>query len=202
MKITRCLTIATVLLGLTGVSRAVTYHVLDPTGFQPGAPNVTQFGTYIPFGFYDDYNPANNTYNCPGSADGCFDAVNQTGGVITSFSATFTTNTLLPPSDLADIQCPTDSYGGLVSFSVNITCSATASPTNDSFTVTFSGGGVADFSSFWIVENGIPASDFNADAGYFVVGGGAPEPSSLWLALTGLAPIGYALRRRRRAAKA
>lgn len=194
MKITRFLTIAMVLLGLTGVARAITFRVLDPSGSQPFAPNVTQFGVPLPFSFYSD--------DCPGGAEGCFDAVNHTGTVITSFSATFVTNTLLPQSDLDSIDCPTGPFGGLASFSNNITCLGTASATNDSFTVTFDGGGVQPFSSFWIVEEGIPASDFNDPAGTFTVGGAVPEPGSLWMLLTGLAPFGYALRRRGGAAKA
>lgn len=198
MKITRFLTVALMLTGLTGVARAITFHVLDPTGYQPGAPNVTQLGVPYPFTFFDDYNPSTNTFNCPNGASGCFDAVNNTGSVITSFSATFSTNTPLLATDLANIDCPTDVYGGLVSFSNNITCSVSPGTSSDSFTVAFDGGGVLPFSSFWIVEDGIPASDFNDPAGTFTVGTSmTPEPDSLWLALTGLAPLGYALRRRR-----
>lgn len=201
MKITRCLTMATVLLGLTGVARAITFHVLDPTGFPPGG-NITQFGAPVDFSFYSEGCPTE-----PGSGvEGCFDAVNDTGSVITSFSATITSNTALPTDPTTgqlELDCPTDTYAGLTSFSVNITCSIapSVSGTGDTITVSFAGGGIQPYSALWIIEEGAPAEDFDTDAGSFTVGT-TPEPSSLWMALTALVPLGYGLRRRRGAVKA
>ena len=197
MKITRFLTLAIALLGLSGISRAVTFRVLDPPGPQSvfnaanvGGPNA------IP-GFYQQcftFTAAN-----PG---GCYGVINTTTSVLTSFEGTIDSPISLPDSDDSSSICPTDGQGSLSnSFSV-VGCSIS----NNVITVDLSGApGIQGLSFFYLVETGIPAADFlsgNTYGSFTVTAAATPEPASLWMALTGLAPLGYALRRRRRGARA
>jgi hypothetical protein len=195
MKITRCLKIAIVLLGLTGVARAITFRVLDPSGPQTDFPAVNVGGANPVITFYEQCFTFDATD--PG---GCFGVVNTTNNVLTSFEATIDSPITLADSTDSSSICPTDGQGGLPNSFSTVSCSIL----NNVITIDLSGApGIQGKSFFYLVETGIPADDFLPDETYgsFSVTA-APEPSSIWMALTGLAPLGYALRRRRGTAKA
>lgn len=185
MKIFRCVMMAALMLGLSGVARAFTFQVLDPTGMQPGGAPFIFPGTSVTFSFYD----------CPSFivGDGCFAAVNDSPDVITSFQATITSSD--PITSAAD--CPTSytpSSGSTLfnAFSDVDTCAVSG----NTIDVVLGGTpGIQPGSTLWIVETGIPDANFDPGAGTFSIGA-APEPSSLWMALTAMASIGYAVRRR------
>lgn len=181
MKIFRYLATALLMLGLTGAARAFTFQVLDPSGSQGSFPSV-DIGGPNPFSFYDCTSVV--------TGDGCFGFVNNTNSYITSFSATITADV-----PITNPSCPTTSQGANNSaFSVVDTCSVLG----DTITVALSGSpGIAPGTLIWIVEDGIPDADFAANAGNFSVTA-APEPSSIWMLLTGTGAFGYVVRRRRR----
>lgn len=188
MKFLRCLVLSCFALGLTGIAHAFTFSVLDPTGQQANLPLITVTGTPIPFSFYQ----------CPPFIDptgtnttlGCFGAANGTAVPITSFSATITATSPLP-----SVSCPSGGAFGLSqAFSIE-SCAVSG----DTLTVDFAGGDVLPGSTLWILEDGVDVSDFPPGAGTFTLNP-TPEPSSLWLALTGVGPLGYAIRRRRKSA--
>lgn len=193
MKIFRYVMMAALLLGVSGVARAFTFQVLDPPGPQGLAPNIGP-GSTVTFGFY----------SCPAAIsneDGCFDAVNVSSETLTSFTATIQTNDPLSTADTSGTgaECPT-SYtpeGGnklTNAFSTVVTCTGSGNTIN----ITLSGTpGIAPLSTLWIVETGIDPSEFTANAGTFTVGP-VPEPSSIWMALSGTGVFGYLVRRRRR----
>jgi hypothetical protein len=180
MKMFRYFVLAVLVLGLSGAAHAVSFRLLDPSGTQPTFPGIDVTGTN-PFSFYDCVVV---------SADGCWGAVNNTSATITSFSATITADV-----PLTSLDCPTDDTLGLPSA---FTDAPVCNFAGDTMTVVFSGGpGVLKGSTIWIVETGLPDTDFEPDAGSFTVTT-APEPNSIWMALTSLGPLGYVVRRRRR----
>jgi hypothetical protein len=182
MKILRYVVLSVLALGLTGVANATNFRLLDPTGSQGNFPAINPTGSN-PFSFYDC------TFI---TGDGCFGAVNDTAFNITSFSATITANV-----PISSLDCPTDAFSGLNSA---FTDAPICTFSGDTMTVVFSGGpGVAPGSTIWITEDDIPDSDFDPGAGSFTVTTAAatPEPSSIWMALTGMGSLGYLLRRRR-----
>lgn len=180
MRIFRYVIVAALMLGLSGVARAFTFQVLDPSGSQDSFPTIN-IGGPNPFTFYD----------CEVvSGSGCFGFVNNTSSYISSFQATIVVDGTIG----SDPSCPTTSSGAYTSaFSVVDTCSVTGNTIN----VALSGApGIAPGALIWIVETGIPDSEFDPGAGNFTVGT-TPEPSSIWMALTGLGSLGYVVRRRR-----
>lgn len=188
MKSLRYLVAAALLLGVSSIANAFTFQVLDPNKPLKNAPVITSFNTAIDFSFYQ----------CPSFIDpsgtditlGCFAAVNGTDANIGSFSATISSTKPMSPVD-----CSTDGAYGLSGAFTEDSCSLSA----DDLTLTadFSGGDIAPGSTIWLVEDGVSIKDFKKDAGSFSVAA-TPEPSSIWLGLSGLGSIGYALRRRRR----
>jgi hypothetical protein len=167
-------------------------HVLDPSKSEKNSPDIYTLDTPIEF----------SLYTCPsfvtaGTTDpmGCYSAVNYTGSVITDFSATITATTAIP----GGLDCPTDPNGAYTLG--NGFSEATCSVSGDTMTFDFSGGDIAVGGSIWVIEDGMDAKDFKKDAGTFVLAS-TPEPSSLLLALTGVGPLGYLVRRRFRAPKA
>jgi hypothetical protein len=186
MKFLRYLIAAMLVIGITGVANAFTFSVLDPTGLQKNAPIIMDTGIPIDFSFYA----------CPASIDpsgtdktlGCFEAVNGTSGPITSFSATITAT-----KDLPAVDCSTDGAYGLSGAFTESSCSVSG----DTLTVDFTGGDVLPNSTIVIVEDGVKDSEFKKDAGTFTVNS-TPEPGTIWMALTGIGPLGYLVRRRRK----
>jgi len=183
MKIFRYLMMAVLTLGISGAAHAFQFTVLDPSGSQPTFPALNVNGPN-PFTFYD----------CEVvSGDGCFGFVNNTNSYVTAFQATITfTGSISDPTP----DCPTTGQGPLYpsAFSIVDTCSLSGNTIN----VALSGTpGIAPGTLIWIVETGIPDDQFPEDAGTFTVTL-APEPSSIWMALTGISSLGYAVRRRRR----
>jgi hypothetical protein len=185
MKILRYVLMAALVLGISGVANAFQFSVLDPSGPQPTFPPLNVNGPN-PFTFYD----------CEVvSGDGCFGFVNNTSFFITSFQATITfTGSISDP----DPECPTTGQGPLYpsAFSIVDTCSLSGNTIN----VALSGTpGIAPGTLIWIVETGIPDDQFPENAGNFTVTAApTPEPSSIWMALTGISSLGYAVRRRRK----
>ena len=189
MKVFRYVMMAVVILAMSGVAHAITFKVLDPAGSQGSLPPIDTSGSN-PFSFY--------TCTVFPAEKGCFGAFNGSPNTITSFSATIKAN---PGVDLGSLDCPTEASDGLPSaFTDAPTCNLSGDiSTGEIITVTFDGGpGVVPGHNIWIVETEIDPAGFDANAGSFAVTTTTPEPSSIWLALTGLGPFGYALRRRRR----
>lgn len=188
MKIFRyVMMMAALLLGVSGVARAFTFQVLDPTGSEGSLPPINLNGPN-PFSFY--------TCNVFPAEDGCFGAYNNSPDTITSFSATITDPN--PTNPIAPLDCPTAGADGQNSAFTN---APICTLVGNTITVSFSGGpGVGPGHTIWIVESGEPASDFPADAGTFTVTSvpPVPEPSSIWMALSGTGVFGYLVRRRRR----
>lgn len=185
MKILRFMTMAVLILGLTGVARAVTFQVLDPSGSQGNLPAINLTGPNT-FSFYSPCTPFP-------TEDGCFGAFNNSPYTITSFSATITDPN--PTNPLTSLDCPTTAVGSTSSAFTN---APVCDLVGNTMIVTFSGGpGVGPGNTIWITETGEPGSDFPADAGTFTVTI-APEPSSIWMALTGMGSLGYVVRRRRK----
>lgn len=194
MKIFRyVMMMAALLLGVSGVARAFTFQVLDPSGSQGSAPNVVP-GSSVTFSFY----------SCPAfisNEDGCFDAVNFSAVPLTSFSATIQTIDPLTVADPSDptANCPTAYTPVGASTLTNAfpdvdTCTGSGHTIN----IALSGSpGILPGHTLWIVEKGIDPSEFTSTAGTFTVGP-VPEPSSIWMALTGTGVFGYLVRRRRR----
>jgi hypothetical protein len=173
---------AVLVLGLSGVARAFTFQVLDPSGPQGSFPSVNISGPN-PFSFYDCTSVV--------TGDGCFGFVNNTTLDITSFTATITADV-----PITNASCPTTGQAGNPNaFSVVDTCSASG----DTITVALSGSpGILPGTLIWIVETGLPDSDFGPDAGTFSVTAAAtPEPGSIWMLLSGTGALGYVVRRRR-----
>lgn len=183
MKIFRFALLAVLMLGVSAIARATVINILDPSGDQKNAPIVKDLGT-VDFSFYA----------CPTLSSsptvGCYVFVNGTGDVITSLTATINSKSSVP----SDVSCPT---GGAFNLSGAFDA-ATCNASGDTLTFDFSGGGVANGNTVWIVEDGIDPSKFAKDAGTFTIAS-TPEPNSIWLALTGMSSLGYVVRRRSRA---
>ena len=186
MKSFRYVMLAVLVLGLSGIAGATTFRVLDPTGSQGPLPAINLDGSN-PFTFYSPCVPFP-------SEDGCFGAYNDSPYTITSISLTITDPD--PTNPLSPLDCPTDSVGGTPSAFTN---APVCDLLGNTMIVTFSGGsGVGPGNTIWIAETGEPGSDFPADEpGSFTVTA-TPEPSSIWMALTGMGSLGYVVRRRRR----
>ena len=182
MKILRYAMMAVLILAISGVAHAFQFTVLDPPGGQDSFPFVVP-GSTFQFSFFD----------CPSfiTADGCFAVLNNSPDVLTTFTATFTATVPITNPD-----CPNISQGALNSaFSTPLVCTSSG----DTMTVALTGGpGIQPNATFWLIETGLPDSDFLENAGTATVNT-TPEPSSIWMALTGITSLGYVVRRRRKA---
>jgi hypothetical protein len=190
MKVFRYLIAACLVLGLTGVANATIFRVLDPTGPEGSLPPINLNGP-------NDF----SLYTCTAfSAASCFGAFNPLPQTLSlaSFTASLTAN---PGVDLGTPDCPTGTFDSVDSaFSANITCTVTGDiTTGETLNVVFTDGSVAQGGNLWIVSDDLAPGDFAADAGMFTVTV-TPEPSSIWMALTGLGSFGYVVRRRRKVA--
>lgn len=181
MKIFRYVFLAVLMVGVSGIARATTIQILDPSGPQGSFPAIDVNGPN-PFSFFECGAP---------TGDGCFGFVNDTKFTITSLTATITSLVTLPPG----ITCDTTSSQGTLNPAFT-TVNACAS-TDTTLSFSFSGGdGVAPGHTLFIIEDGVTnLDDFAPNAGTATVTV-SPEPSSIWLALTGMSSLGYVVRRR------
>lgn len=185
MKILRYVLMAALAFGMSGIAHAAgfSWNLQDPPG--GGFFAVTQVGVPFSFAFQDcNFVVGGVTYT------GCAEGQNQTGATLTSFAFTF-------PNTLGGLtpDCVSDSFAV-------ITC--TLSPDQTEYEISYVcdpsnvGCGVppGGKNTFNLYENAVAGSAFPTVTG---VAGAAPEPGSIWLALSGMGSLGYLVRRRRRA---
>jgi len=173
MKIFRYLVMAVLFFGIHSVAHAFAITVLDPPsgpGFAFIEPGVPFPVTFVPCPF--DF------------SDGCFAGVNISDQTLTTLDLTFP---------------DTASLGGQ-----DVTCSVVGSLfgaadcqlSGDEYILDFSAGsGIAPYSFFFIVEDGVSPGDFPTGR---AITNPTPELGSIWLALSGLGPLAYVVRRRRK----
>ena len=199
MKIFRYALLAALMLGVSGIARATIIHVLDPSGFQMNVPAVTDDPTS---------DSVSITFNdCPSNigGDGCFRIDNNSSQTITSLTVTISATTALgAPIALPTVggtMCDTGSLSGL-NGAFDVAPASDCQTNGNTLSFTFSGTpGIPPQGFLLIVESGISDADFQNNAGTATVTV-TPEPSSLLLALTGMGPLGYIVRRRFKAAQA
>lgn len=184
MKVLRYLILACFVLGLTSAANAFKLGVLDP---QDPNPFPVEPGVPFPVQFFGD---------CPsvlgGPDSGCFFAINNSSTVsLTSIEITF------PDNSGTSGQPVTCDVTNPLSLFTDSTCSLSGGV----YTLDFFGGpGIAPGGQFSLVEdcdaNGdcVPPDDFPLATAV----ANAPEPSSIWMALSGMGSLGYVLRRRRK----
>jgi hypothetical protein len=185
MKILRFFVVVAVMLaGISVIAKAdpVDYKIggLDP----PSGPGfaVVVPGDPFPLTFLDDC----GLFGL--SDDGCFFGFNASSTTLTTLDIVVPNNSVLAGQP---VDCVT---GGLFS-NANCTPPPPDSDTGE-YILDFSGGtGIGAWSYFIIFEDGVPAADFPAGT---AVADPTPEPSSIWLALSGTGALGYLVRRRRR----
>jgi hypothetical protein len=189
MKILRYLMMAILIVGMSGVAHAAvgfTWNLQDPTGSSfvqvlPGVPFAFSFDTCIAV----EGTPS-VTYT------GCANGQNiSPTDTLTSFEFTFSN---IPALNGEAPACVSDSFAVLScslvgdEYILSFNCPAVPDPIHPC--------GIAPNGLFNIYENALPGSDFPDVAG---VANFTPEPSSIWLALSGMGSLGYLVRRRRRA---
>src|ERR1700759_1575173 len=183
MKIFRYVVMAAVVLGMSSVAHAFSWNLQDPP--DGGFFAVTQTGTPFSFTFED----CSFVIGCT-HYKGCPEGQNQTNETLTSFLFTFDSNSALQSSPQGPTpDCISDSFAV-------VTCSLVGSQYVISYvcdpgTVC----GIAPDGVFNIYEDAVAGSMFpEVDA----IANPTPEPSSIWLALSGMGSLGYLVRRRRR----
>lgn len=186
MKILRYVLMAVVALGISGVAHAFQFSVLDPQD-----PNPFPVVPGVPFSvqFFPD---------CPtvlgGPDSGCFFAINNSPTtILTSLQITFPDN---GPggTDGQNVFCPTTNTLSLFG---NASCTLS----DGVYTLLFTGGkGIIPGQTFALVEDCDQNGDCVPPANFPIataVANATPEPSSIWMALTGISSLGYVVRRRR-----
>lgn len=174
MTILRYALVALLFLGLSNVAHGYAITILDPPsgpGFAFIDPGVPFDVTFVPCLF--------------DPSDGCFLGINA--------STTQTLNTL-------DLTFPDTSALGGQDVSCNTVGSlfgaSSCNLVGDQYILDFSGGtGIAPLTAFLIIEDGVCPQDFPTGS---AVADPTPEPSSIWLALSGMGSLGYLVRRRRK----
>ena len=180
MKILRYAMVAILLLGIGNAAHAFSWNLQDPdlTSFPTALPGV-------PFAF--DFASCDRTvggteyFGCANIGNG------STTERLTSFQFTFENTPLL---DGATPSCVSDSFAVL-------TCGLVG----DTYVLAFQcdpndpSCGIAPGSSVTILESFVDGPEFPDVNG---VANFTPEPSSIWLALSGMGSLGYLVRRRRR----
>ena len=186
MKIFRYVVMAILIVGMSGVAHAFSWNLQDPdlTSFPTALPGV-------PFAF--DFASCNRTLPPgPGGVDylGCANVGNGSATeYLTSFQFTFE-NT--PALNGTDLDCVSDSFAtitcGLNADKTAYVISYICDPSNPTC-------GIAPGASATILESFVDGPAFPDVTG---VANFTPEPSSIWLALSGMGSLGYLVRRRRR----
>jgi len=183
MKILRYLILSVLLLGVSNIAHAFSWTVQDPPStdspffiLHPGQTSFSfSFATCDFFGY-----------------TGCAVGFNDTGVTLTTLDFSFANANGLNGEAA---ECSSDAFSDL----------SCGSPSNNVYFLSFNDDcgsrtcGIPDDNFFVILEDGLPGGDFPDVAG---VANPTPEPSSIWLALSGMGSLGYLVRRRRRAAKA
>jgi uncharacterized protein (TIGR03382 family) len=187
MKILRYLMMAVLILGVSGIARAAGFQftVLDPS--QSDSPFfVVQPGQPFSFGFANCQVPLGGvTYI------GCALGFNDSNQTITNLNFGFANNAALGGNP---VSCTSDAFSDL---------SCGLSSDGASYSLTFEDGcgssscGIAPYHFIVLLENGAPGDSFPDVMG---TANATPEPSSIWMALSGVGSLGYLVRRRRRAA--
>jgi hypothetical protein len=172
MKILRLLVVAVLFLGINHVAHAFAITILDPSG--PGYstidPGVPFPVTFVPCIF--------------DPSEGCFLGQNTSKTTLTTLDLTFPDTSSL---DGQPVTCNT--VGSLFG-------AASCSLSGDDYILNFSAGtGIPPWTIFLIIEDGVCPQDFPTGN---AVADPTPEPSSIWLALSGMGSLGYLVRRRRR----
>jgi hypothetical protein len=188
MKIIRYVLMAVSILGISGIANAspagFSWNLQDPVGssfvqVEPGVPFAFSFETC-------DVKEGGVPYT------GCANGQNIGTETLTSFEFTFENTTALGGATPA---CVSDSFAVLTCSLVGdeyvfaFNCPSNPAPGTPTC-------GIAPNGLFNIYENALPGSQFPDVYG---VANFTPEPSSIWLALSGVGSLGYLVRRRRRA---
>jgi hypothetical protein len=186
MKILRYVVMAVLILGISGISHAAgfSWNLQDPpppplSGFIP----ITQTGAPILFDFVDcSFMGGGITYK------GCAEFQNQTNDTLTNFQFTFENS---PALGGLTPNCVSDSFAV-------VTCGLVGSE----YVIDFDCApgtvcGIVPQGVFNLYEDALPGSQFPDVT--VVPTAATPEPSSIWLALSGMGSLGYLVRRRRRA---
>ena len=184
MKILRYVVIAVLAFAISNVAHAFSWTLQDPPDtdspffvIHPGQP--------VSFGFADCHVWFNDTL-----WTGCAVGFNDSNQTLTNISFTFDNNDALGGNPA---ECTSDAFS-------DISCGP---PTDGVYSLDFEDAcgsnscGVDPYHFIVLLENGAPGSDFPDVA---TVANATPEPGSLWLALSSIGPLGYLVRRRRRAA--
>lgn len=174
MKIFRYALVAVLFLGLRGVAHGYAITVFDPPPSGPGFafidPGVPFDVTFVPCFF--------NT------SEGCFLGINDSNTKLTTLDVVFPDTTSLGGQP---VNCTT------VGAAFGI---ADCTLSGDEYILDFSAGsGIDPWSGFIIVEDGVDPSVFPTGT---AIANPTPEPSSIWLALSGAGSLGYLVRRRRK----
>lgn len=169
-------------LGISGIAHAAgagfSWNLQDPAG-----SSFVQVVPGVPFTFsFADCNVvlAGITYT------GCANGQNVSTETLTSFEFSFD-NTA---GGLGTPSCVSDSFAA-------ITCNLVGNEYEIAYVcIPGTDCGVGPGKLFNVYENALPGSQFPDVTG---VANFTPEPSSIWLALSGMGSLGYLVRRRRRA---
>jgi hypothetical protein len=182
MKILRYAVMAVFILGIGGIAHAA------PVGFSwnlqdPAGSSFVQVLPGVPFAFsFADCNVVLGSITYTGCANGQNISPTET---LTSFEFSFD-NTA---GGLGTPSCVSDSFA-------TITCNLIGNEYEIAYVcVPGTDCGVAPGKLFNVYENALPGSQFPVVNG---VANATPEPSSIWLALSGMGSLGYLVRRRRR----
>jgi hypothetical protein len=186
MKNLRYVMLAVLILGISGIAHAFQFSVLDP---QDPNPFPVEAGVPFTVQFFND---------CPhvlgGPSSGCFFAINDSDTeTITSLVLTFADN---GPGG-TDGQTPFCVTSGPLSLFGSAQCGLD----DGLYTLYLSGGkGIAPGEQFSLVEDCDQEGDCVLPEDFPIVTAiaNAPEPNSIWMALSGIGSLGYFVRRRRR----
>jgi len=189
MKIFRYLLMAVLALGISGIAHAAgagfSWNLQDPTSTDSPFFILHPGDHAFSFGFITCSIPFGGVVYT-----GCAVGFNDTGETIETINFNFANANGL---NGAPVNCLSDAFSDL-----NCNLSSDSSQYFLSFVDDCGSStcGIPDDHFFVILENGLPGGDFPDVAG---VANPTPEPSSIWLALSGMGSLGYLVRRRRRA---
>jgi hypothetical protein len=191
MKIFRYVMMAALMLGLSGVARAFTFQVLDPGNapfpVEPGVSFAAQFG---------DCNAVDVPPGQPSTTPQtqCFYAENNS--INPAITITSLEMTIIDGPATAGQPADCD-----VSSSKSLFSGESCGLSGGTYTLDLTGGDITSGESFVLVidcdtSDNCPLGLIDATVNTNVAA--TPEPSSIWMALSGTGALGYLLRRRRR----